>query len=428
MRRRIVNVALASAVLAVALFAVPLAIAVQRIYLGDTQAALERTALRTAISIGPDFAGHDPAELPTPGPGEQLGLYDPRGQRVSGSGPDRADPATTTALGGEVGQDLSDGAIIVSVPVSSAEQVVGAVRTAAPVTEVWQRTAVTWAAMALAAAVAIGIAILAARVLARRVNRPLEQFALTAHRLGDGDFDVRTTPTGMAEIDDAGNSLNATAERIGDLVRREQQIAANASHQLRTPLSGLRATLESALADPAADLAGAARDAITAADRLELTIADLIALTRGATAKHESVRVDVELDAAVTRWSGPLAAVDRPLRLRLTDGVPNAACSRAGLAQILDVLVDNALRHGAGAVTVTLRTATTAVAIDVSDEGHGIEADLDIFARGVSPQGGSGIGLGFARGVAEDNGGRLRLSQREPSTRFTLLLPLADQP
>ena len=427
MRRRIVRVALASAVLAVALFALPLAIAVQRIYLGDAQVALERTALRTAVSIGPDFAGHDPAELPDPGAGNQLGLYDPRGLRVSGSGPDRADPATTTALGGGVGQELSDGWIIVSVPVSSAEQVVGAIRTAAPVTEVWRRTAITWAAMAVAAALAIGVAILAARVLARRVNRPLEQFALTAHRLGDGDFDVRTTPTGMPEIDDAGNSLNATAERIGDLVRREQQIAANASHQLRTPLSGLRASLESALADPTADLAAAARAAITSADRLELTIADLIALTRGTPASGESVSVEVELDETIMRWSGPLAAVGRPLRLRLTEDVPKAACSRAGLAQILDVLVDNALRHGAGAVTVTLRSATSAVAIDVTDEGHGIDSDVDIFARGVSPQGGSGIGLAFARGVAEDNGGRLRLSQREPNTRFTLLLPVAEQ-
>ena len=427
MRRRIVRVALASAVLAVALFALPLAIAVQRIYLGDAQAALERTALRTAVTVGPDFAGADPAELPDPRVGEQLGLYDPRGQLVSGSGPHQADPATTTALDGGVGQELADGWIIVSVPVSSAEQVVGAVRTAAPVTEVWRRTALSWAAMALAGALAIGVAILAAGVLARRVNRPLEEFALTAQRLGDGDFDVRTTPTGMPEIDDAGNSLNATAERIGDLVRREQQIAANASHQLRTPLSGLRASLESALADPASDLAAAARAAITSADRLELTIADLIALTRGAPASGEALSVEVELDDTITRWIGPLAAVGRPLRLRLTEDVPRVACSRAGLAQILDVLVDNALRHGVGAVTVTLRTATSAVAIDVTDEGHGIEPDVDIFARGVSPQGGSGIGLAFARGVAEDNRGRLRLSQREPTTRFTLLLPLSEQ-
>lgn len=326
-----------------------------------------------------------------------------------------------------MGQELSDGSIIVSVPVSAAEQVVGAVRTAAPLTEVWRRTALTWAAMALAAALAISIAILTARVLARRVNRPLERLALAAHRLGDGDFEVRTTPTGMPEIDAAGDSLNLTAARIGDLVRREQQIAANASHQLRTPLSGLRATLESALADPAADLAAAARAAITSADRLELTIADLVALTRGAPPSGESLRVDVELDEAVARWRGPLASEGRPLRLRLTEDVPAVACSRAGLAQILDVLVDNALRHGDGAVTLTARSATGAVAIDVSDEGNGIDVDADIFTRGVSPDGGSGIGLALARGVAEDNRGRLRLSQREPTTRFTLLLPVADR-
>lgn len=425
MRRRIVRVALASAVLAVALFALPLAIAVQRIYLGDAQVALERTALRTAIGIGPDFAGRDPAELPDPGAGEQLGLYDPRGLRISGSGPDRADPATATALGGGVGQDLSGGWIIVSVPVSSAEQVVGAVRTAAPIAEVWRRTALTWAAMLLAAALAIGIAILAARVLARRVNRPLEEFALTARRLGDGDFDVRTTPTGMPEIDDAGNSLNATAERIGDLVRREQQIAANASHQLRTPLSGLRASLESALSDPSADLTTAAQAAIRAADQLELTIAELIDLTRGTSAPNATVDLTAVLDAAVLRWGPPLAAAGRPLRLRLTEGCPPVRFTESALRQILDVLLDNALRHGEGTVTMTARPVGGAVAIDVTDVGSGIDSTVDVFARGVSSQGGSGIGLAFARDVAEDNGGRLRLGQREPSTRFTLLLPLA---
>ncbi len=427
MRRAIVGVALATAVLAVALFALPLAIAVQRLYLADAQSALERTALRTSVTIGPDFAGHDPAELPAPADGEQLGLYDSQGQRVIGSGPASADPATITALGGVAGQDQSGGWIIASVPVSSAEQVVGAVRTATPTSGVWRRTALTWAAMAFVGALAIVIAVLAARVLARRVSRPLEQLAFASHQLGEGDFEVRTTPTGMSEIDDAGASLNVTAQRLGDLVRREQQIASNASHQLRTPLSGLRATLESALADPSADLATAARAAISSADRLELTIADLIALSRG-TQNGEPLTVSGELDDAIIRWSGRLAAQGRPLRLKLIDDVSQVACSRAGLAQILDIVIDNALRHGRGVVTLTIRGAASAVAIDISDEGHGIDADADIFARGVSPHGGSGIGLAFARGIAEDNGGRLRLSQREPTTRFTLLLPLADQP
>lgn len=427
MRRRIVGVALASSVVAVVLFALPLSIAVQRLYVSDAQVALERTALRTAISVGPGFAGHDPAELPAPGAGEQLGLYDSRGHRVSGSGPDRADQATTTALAGGVGQDLSNGSIVVSVPVSSAEQVVGAVRTAAPVTEVWRRTAITWAAMVLAAAVAIAITFLAAWVLARRVNRPLEQFARTAQRLGDGDFDVRTATTGMTEIDDAGRSLNVTAERLGDLVRREQQIAANASHQLRTPLSGLRATLESALADPTADLPAAAQSAIRSADALELTIAELITLTRGAPATAESLDVGDELDQTMTRWRGPLAAAGRPLRLNRTTDATLATCSRPGLAQVLDVLIDNALRHGHGAVTLDLRTVSRAVAIDVADEGHGIDPEFDIFGRGVSRNGGTGIGLALARDIAEDNGGRLRLSQREPTTCFTLLIPRADR-
>lgn len=428
MTRRIVWVALASATLAVALFAFPLAIAVQRLYVGEAQAALESTALRTAATIGPDFAGHDPAELPNANPGDELGLYDAAGRRISGSGPDRADAATRAALSGNAGQAQEAGSIVVAVPVSSAEQVIGAVRAATPTSVVWRRTATTWAWMVAAAALALAGAIVAASLLARRVNRPLQQLTEATRRVGDGDFAARMTPTGLREVDDAGDALNVTAARIGDLVDREQTIAANASHQLRTPLTGLRAALETALADPSADPADAMTVAIEAADRLEVTIGEIISLTRGTTQPADSLVVTPALDAVVARWGAPLADVGRPLRLRLEDPPGAVRFPEAALHQILDVLVDNALRHGVGTVSLVARHVGPAVALDVADEGSGIPADADIFQRGVSLQGGSGIGLALARALAEDNGGRLRLSQREPCTRFTLLLPPTENP
>ena len=422
MERRIVRVALASAVLAVALFAIPLALAAQHLYLADQQGELERTGLRAAVTVGPDFAGNDPAELPSPEAGNQLGLYNAAGKRVGGTGPDTADAATRTALGGGVGQEQSDGAVIVSVPVSSTEQVVGAVRSAAPTSSVWRRTVATWGLMVIAALLAIAVSVLIARVLARRVSRPLEELAQASQALGDGDFGVRTLPTGMPEIDRAGSSLNVTAARLGELVTRERQIASNASHQLRTPLAGLRATLESALADPSVDLPSAARQAIKSADQLECTIDDLIALTRGTASLPADAAVRPLLEAMASRWNGRLAALGRPLRVHIEPKLPAVRVTPRAVDQILDVLLDNALRHGQGTVLLTARRADVAVAIDVADEGHDVDAEVDIFARGVSRDGGAGIGLALARTLAEDQGGRLRLSRRVPNTQFTLLL------
>jgi signal transduction histidine kinase len=93
---------------------------------------------------------------------------------------------------------------------------------------------------------------------------------------------------------------------------------------------------------------------------------------------------------------------------------------------VLAVLLDNAATHGGGAVTVTVRDASGALAIDVSDEGPGVSVpEGDLFVRRADTAAGHGIGLALARSLAEAEGGRLRLASAHPAT-FTLLLPRAD--
>ncbi len=424
MTRRILGVALLSSVIALVLFLVPLAIAVFNLFLADAQATLERDALHAAVVVDSAFSGTDRAELPAASDGNQLGLYDAQKNLIGGTGPQTADAATRQALSGSSTHASDSGWIISVVPISSAESVTGAVRAAAPLGTVWLRTVGVWLLLLLAAAVAVTLGIVAARSLARRITRPMERLTLASQALGDGDFEVRTTPSGLPEIDRAGEALNSTAARLGDLVQRERQLAADASHQLRTPLTGLRLVLEGGLSDPDADLRGILRQAIEQADQLDGTIDDLITLNRGA---YDAAPSDAYalVGAAERRWHAVLAAAGRPLRVAISEKLLQPVVVESAFQQIVDVLIENALRHGTGEVILRVREAHGAVAVDVEDEGNTIAVSEDIFGSGVSPAGGSGLGLALARRLAEDQGGRLLLSTRVPHTQFTLILPAA---
>ena len=142
--------------------------------------------------------------------------------------------------------------------------------------KVWK----AWGAMAGLGAGVVALAALGALVLARRLTRPVTAFAGAVTRLGDGDFSVRAGRSGIGELDLAAAALDSTAERLGGLVDRERAFSADASHQLRTPVTALQVHLEAA--DQVSD--GTARLAIDEAladvERLERTIVDLLLVGR----------------------------------------------------------------------------------------------------------------------------------------------------
>jgi signal transduction histidine kinase len=236
---------------------------------------------------------------------------------------------------------------------------------------------------------------------------------------------VRTEAVGIAEIDSVSESVNRTATRLGDLVERERAFSADASHQLRTPLTGLRLQLEAALDAPGADLRAAISGALATTDQLQATIHEILALARQAPSAHHPLDVDDVLDGVRERWHAVLAAKGKPLRLAVI-GAPRPRVDATALNQILDVLIDNADRHGAGAVGLTFRALDDAVAIDVTDEGAPLTADpAELFGPVSATDAGHGFGLALARRMAESQGGRLRLSIPDPPT-FTVLFPAAD--
>lgn len=422
MRRRIVRLTVALAAVTIMIFGVPLAVGVAQYLVADQYNELERVADSAAIAVSGDLAA--PPAPAGPGPATQIAVYDRTDVKVSGDGPDRV-PLVAAALTGVSSSGMLDSRLGVAAPVSDGDEIVGAVLVTTERSAVYLRIALVWLLMLALAAAALLVAWLLARRQARRLVSPLQALSMVAERLGGGDFTVRTTAVGITEIDSVNASVNRTAVRLGDLVDRERAFSADTSHQLRTPLTGLRLQLEAALDQPNADLRTAIGDALTTTDRLQTTIDELLALARDTPGPTEPLDVDTVLDGIRRRWHPVLAPRGRPLRLAVT-GTPRARVVTSALTQILDVLIDNADRHGAGTITVTVRALDDAVAIDVADEGPPLVSDAAaMFERRGQQATGHGIGLALARRLAESQGGRLRLATPDPPT-FTLLLPGAD--
>jgi signal transduction histidine kinase len=428
-RTRIVGLAVLAAVLAIGLFGVPLAAGALKYALNDQRTNLLRVADTAAAEVAADvLRGNTPTELHEPKDGTHLAVYVDRGHLILGSGPEGGDETVYRALhDGAITNRNVNGDLVVAVPVTHDSDVIGAVRAASSRAAIYRQVALVWLGMLGLAGLAIGMVWLVARRQARRLARPLEELSDAARRLGQGDFSVRTTAVDIPEIDSVGSALNSTAGRLDDMLARERSFSADASHQLRTPLTGLRLRLEAALDHPGQDLRQAITDGIAAADRLEQTIEELLALARD-TRSSNATPLDLPglLEEIEAGWHDRLAAQNRMLQVAVDPQAPVSLASTAAVRQVLTVLLDNAATHGLGTVSVTVRNAADVLAIDVSDEGAGITApEPELFTRRSRLADGHGIGLALARSLAEAEGGRLRLTRPAPPT-FTLLVPAQE--
>lgn len=418
MRRRLALAIVGVTAGALLLFGLPLAFAVTRIYRDEELVRVLRLATAATQTIGPRVDLTDPPELPA-GAGTSIGLYDAGGRLAAGRGPSTGDAVVRQALRGRVGQTTGDGRLVVAVPVARSEHVVGVLRADRSNAVVHHRVRSAWALMAAIAAAVLALATAIAVLLARRIARPVDALTGAVRRLGDGDFGTRAPHSGVPELDAAADALDSTAGRLGDLVDRERAFSANASHQLRTPLTALRLDLE----------VGDTTRALQQVDRLQETIATLLDAARDGGGPRAAVALEPLLRDLEVTWSGPLAAAGRPLRVVCPDGVPAVTAAEGAVRQILLVLTENAFVHGAGPVQISVRATSTAVAVDVSDRGPGVTGDVDaIFQRGTSSASGTGIGLSLARSLATADGGRLVLQHAGPDPTFTLLLPMAAEP
>jgi signal transduction histidine kinase len=423
-RSRIVGLAIWASVLAIGLFGVPLGVAVLRYALQAERSELQGVADAVAIVVAGDVYDEEQIGYVRRQGAVDLAVYNDDGQLLGGREPVGAGPELADALAGRVGTGTRDGRLVVAVPVTHDGDMIGAVAATAPHGILQRKVAAVWAVMAALAALAVAATWLVARRQARRLSLPLEDLAVGAGRLGDGDFSVRVRGGGVPEIDAVGCALNDTAGRLDDLLARERAFSADASHQLRTPLAGLRLRLEAALEKPDGDLRSAIGASLVDADRLEATIEELLTLARERDGRVEPLDVVELLDELSPEWAARLALHGRDLVVRVGPGArPPPRAWAAAVRQVLAVLIDNATTHGGGTVAVTIREATDAVAIDVSDEGPGVQVPESVlFTRRPVTADTHGVGLALARRLAEAEHGRLGLTRSSPPV-FTLLLP-----
>src|SRR3712207_5143681 len=284
MRTRIIGVAVLASVLATCLFGGPLAVGVLKYLLRKERGHLVRVANDVAITVAADvydgvpIGADDTTDLGEDGEHLTAAVFDDNGARLAGTAPVGDADVLAAALDGDIRTGDDSEVLVAAVPVTHGDEVIGAVVVSEPRSDVLTEVTLIWAAMAVLAAAAVTVAWLVGRRQARRLARPLEDLEESARRLGDGDFSVRTRRGGIEEIDAVGAALDATAARLDDLLAGERAFSADVSHQLRTPLAGLRLRLEAAgeRTDPAPGAADAAT--LLDAQRLEAIIHELPAL------------------------------------------------------------------------------------------------------------------------------------------------------
>jgi signal transduction histidine kinase len=269
-----------------------------------------------------------------------------------------------------------------------------------------------------------------------RTLRPVARIESEMAEITASDLSRRMpVPDTGDEVARLAGTLNTTLDRLEQAVGQQRRFVSDASHELRTPITGLRTRVEVALADPAStDLVTTLKDALRDAERLHGIVDDLLALAR-LDSGVEPARAPLDLGALAA------AEVERrpsrvPVTTRLEPGV-TVEGNRLQLARVLVNLLANADRHAAGSVEVAVRADGDEAVLEVRDDGPGIpEADRErVFERFTRldaarsrDAGGTGLGLPIARDIAAAHGGRLYVGDRAGGAlggaRLILRLPL----
>ncbi len=403
MRERLVVLLVGITLIVIALFGIPRAYAVADLVEETEHAQVIRAVDVMAVAI---TSRRDLAPITE----SYLSSLREQGERLVYIGPDRTRIVSGPATAGDTDfvqtrQLRGGGRITISQPESVVSDQVS-------------KALLPLIALALAlAAVAALIALLAAR----RLARPFQQLAESATEIGNGRFDAQIPHYSIPEAEQVGESLRRASRQLDQLVRREREVAITASHELRTPITALRLSLEDLTLWPQtpADVTEELTLALTELDRLNAAITRL--LDEGDPTLL-GTPVDVDLTSlargAVERWREAALDLGRTVVLGSESVVP-ASVVLGPVEQVVDLLVERALTHGSGRITVTARTADSTLRVLVTDEGP---RSLSPGVLHESTDDEQPAGLSRAAGLAESMDGYLGVADT-PATTFILALP-----
>ena len=331
----------------------------------------------------------------------------------------------STTLGQEI--------LATAVPIIHDGRAVGAVRITQSIAALHSAVHRVELGLGLIAVIVLALGLLAGTVIAAGVGRPIRRLEAVARRVARGDLTARAPLEGSREQRSLADSFNEMTDRVSRLLRAQRDFVADASHQLRTPLTGLRLRLEEARALSSGPATHELDAAIAEVDRLALTVGELIVLSRGGERQTTGATLDLAEVArtACQRWRPD--AVERGHRLECPHAAEGARAwgARADVERALDALVENALRYSPAGTTVQLNAAPGR--LEVRDRGPGIAVDerelvFERFRRGRtgrSGPSGSGLGLSIAQELAHGWGGEVSLSERDGGgTVAAIALPI----
>ena len=352
-------------------------------------------------------------------------LHDSTGNAVGQDFANGERPEIDAALRGEPNaqdrfSDTIDARLLVAAAPIIQGVPVGALRLTRDYAEVEAATRRTTIGLAVIGGTTVLAGVIIAFALAGSIAKPIQRLAGAAHRLGDGDLTTRAGDVGgAAEVQDLGRSFDAMATRLEATVRAQREFVANASHQLRTPLTGMKLRLEAAMA--ATDDPGLRQQLVAAdaeVDRLAEIVERLLATARRIELGEAD---DVDLaDAArraAARWRDRASQHGATVTADGDGGI--AAADPTDVDQILDILVDNAIAYAPGSVAIATGSDDGAAWLAVRDGGPGIPPDerarvTERFYRGRgAPSGGSGLGLAIAHELAVRWSGTLAILDGE---------------
>lgn len=406
MRRRLINSTLAVVLVVIAVFGVSLVIVETRTISASAQESVDLEAVRLVSIVDSRLIG-----------GERVTEAILR-EQIDGQRYARVEiPGRPTV---EIGTAPEGGVIRGSAEGEQGETVT-VEESRASVTRELGRTLLIIGAVALLAVIA---AVLLAVRQANKLASPLTDLAETAERLGSGDPRPRHKRYAVPELDRVADVLDASAERIARMLTAERRLAADASHQLRTPLTALSMRLEEISTTDDPDIVKEeATIALTQVERLTDVVERLLTNSRDARTGSAIVfDLDDVVQQQIEEWRPAYRSAGRAIVCSGTQHM-RAVGTPGAVAQVLAALIENSLMHGGGTVALRSRITGNQAVIEVTDEGPGVPADLGarIFERAISGHNSTGIGLAVARDLAEADGGRLELLQQQPPV-FALFL------